>query len=230
LQPSSGSDWAATVMGTVIGTPAYMSPEQAAGRLDLLGPASDIYSLGATLYALLTGKAPFDESDKGELLHRVQHGAWLPPRQVKANTPAALDAICRKAMALKPEDRYPTSLALAADVEDWLADEPVTAYREPWSARIGRWLWQHKPVVASMVAVLVITVVALAVGLFLLNQEKTNRDNLTREMIRLVSDLQKAEAESDTIRREKERIPQIQELETALQGTFVLAAPNMIGH
>src|SRR5262249_12714415 len=83
LQPSSGSDWVATVMGTVVGTPAYMSPEQAAGRLDQLGPASDIYSLGATLYSLLTGKTPFEESDKGELLQQVLRGAWLPPRQVK---------------------------------------------------------------------------------------------------------------------------------------------------
>jgi serine/threonine-protein kinase len=144
-QPSSGSDWAATVMGTVIGTPAYMSPEQAAGWLDLLGPASDIYSLGATLYALLTGTAPFDESDKVELLQQVQRGAWLTPRQVKANTPAALDAICRKAMAPKPQDRYVTALALAADVEHWLADEPVTAYREPWTVRSGRWLRRHEP-------------------------------------------------------------------------------------
>src|SRR5262249_51158204 len=103
LQPSSGSDWAATVMGTGIGTPAYMSPEQAAGRLDLLGPASDIYGLGATLYALLTGTTPFGGSDEGELLQQVQRGAWLPPRQVKPNTPAALDAICCKAMALNPE-------------------------------------------------------------------------------------------------------------------------------
>src|SRR5262249_45230492 len=100
LHPSSGSDWAATVMGTGIGTPRYMSPEQAAGRLDLLGPASDIYSLGATFYALLTGTAPFDESYKGELLQQVQRGAWRLPRQVKPNTPPALNAICRKAMAL----------------------------------------------------------------------------------------------------------------------------------
>jgi serine/threonine protein kinase/tetratricopeptide (TPR) repeat protein len=158
LQPSSGSDWVATVMGTVIGTPAYMSPEQAAGRLDLLGPASDIYSLGATLYALLTGQAPFEESDKVELLQQVQRGAWRSPRQVKANTPPALDAICRKAMALQPEDRYPTALALAADVEHWLADEPADTYREPWFVRTGRWLRRHRPLVAGAAALLLAAV------------------------------------------------------------------------
>jgi serine/threonine protein kinase len=165
FQPSSGSDWAATVMGTVIGTPAYMSPEQAAGRLDLLGPASDIYSLGATLYALLTGIAPFDESDKGELLQQVQRGAWRAPRLVKPNTQAALDAICRKAMALKPEDRYVTALALAADVEHWLADEPVTAWREPWTVRSRRWLRRHRPLVTGLAAALLVGLVGLAGGL-----------------------------------------------------------------
>jgi serine/threonine protein kinase len=163
LQPSSGSDWAATVMGTVIGTPAYMSPEQAAGRLDLLGPASDIYSLGATLYALLTGNAPFDESDKVELLQQVQRGAWRPLEASRA-WPPALDAICCKAMALEPKDRYPTALALAADVEHWLADEPVTAYCDPWSTRTRRWLWRHRVTVTTLAAVLLGGLVVMAGG------------------------------------------------------------------
>jgi serine/threonine protein kinase len=173
LQPSSGSDWAATVMGTVIGTPAYMSPEQAAGRLDLLGPASDIYSLGATLYALLTGTPPFDESDKVELLQEVQRGTWRSPRQVKPQTPPALDAICRKAMALEPKDRYATALELAADVEHWLADEPVSAYREPWSQRTARWLRRHRPLVAGAAAVLLAAVPLLLV--IAVNREQARR-------------------------------------------------------
>jgi serine/threonine-protein kinase len=117
LRPTSGSGLAATQMGSALGTPAFMSPEQAAGRLDLLAPASDIYGLGATLYALLTGQAPVPGEDKGEVLQRVQRGEVVPPRQVKTQVPAALEAICRKAMALKLEERYPTALDLAADVE-----------------------------------------------------------------------------------------------------------------
>jgi serine/threonine protein kinase len=181
LQPSSASDWVATVMGTVIGTPAYMSPEQAAGRLDLLGPASDIYSLGATLYALLTGTAPFDESERVELLQQVQRGAWLAPRLVKPNTPPALDAICRKAMAQQPQDRYVTALALAADVEHWLADEPVTAYREPWSTRTRRWMRRHRPLVAGAAALLL-----SAVPLSMVIAVQAERDKL--EIAKRVAD------------------------------------------
>ena len=73
---------AETLPGSAIGTPAYMSPEQAAGRLDRLGPASDVYSLGATLYSLLTGRPPFEEPDVGAVLQQVQRGEFPPPRQV----------------------------------------------------------------------------------------------------------------------------------------------------
>src|SRR5262249_1536385 len=122
LQPSGAAGESATRTGQVVGTPAYMSPEQAAGALGQLGPASDIYSLGATLYVLLTGQAPFVG---GNLVQQVQRGALVRPRQVKPAVPPALGAICLKAMALQPEERYPTALELAADVEHWLADEPV---------------------------------------------------------------------------------------------------------
>ena len=97
VRPFSGSSTSPTQMGHVMGTPAYMSPEQAGGRLDALGPASDVYSLGATLYQLLTGREPIQGSHVGEILAKVKHGDWLPPRKVRTSLPTALDAICRKA-------------------------------------------------------------------------------------------------------------------------------------
>src|SRR5262249_8746369 len=107
LRPrSADSSQSATQTGTAVGTPAFMSPEQAAGRLDLVGPASDIYSLGATLYVLLTGKPPFSGERPTDLLAQVQRGDFPPPRQVKAGVPPALEAVCPKAMALRPQDRY----------------------------------------------------------------------------------------------------------------------------
>ena len=89
LQPASGSGSSETLPGTALGTPAYMSPEQAAGRLERLGPASDVYSLGATLYCLLTGRPPFEETDVGEVLRRVQRGEFPPPRRVDGRRPRA---------------------------------------------------------------------------------------------------------------------------------------------
>jgi tetratricopeptide (TPR) repeat protein/tRNA A-37 threonylcarbamoyl transferase component Bud32 len=163
LRPSSADAVAATVTGAVKGTPAYMSPEQASGRVDLLGPASDVYSLGATLYHLLTGHRPFEDRDTQEVLHKVRKGQFKPPRQVNKQVPPALDAICRKAMAREPKDRYPTAKALAEDIEHWLADEPVAAYREPLPARARRWARRHKPLVAG-VAAMALTALVLGGG------------------------------------------------------------------
>jgi tRNA A-37 threonylcarbamoyl transferase component Bud32 len=151
LQPQSG-DHEATRAGTTIGTAAFMSPEQAAGRIDQQGPASDVYSLGATLYAILTGRPPFGGGDVADTLRQVQAGACAPPRQVKPGTPLPLDAVCRKAMALRPEDRYASALELGAEVERWLADEPVQAWQEPWWLRWGRRA-RRRPVLALWLAV-----------------------------------------------------------------------------
>jgi serine/threonine protein kinase len=116
-----------TLPGSQIGTLQYMSPEQAAGRLDLLGPASDIYSLGATLYCLLTGQAPFRGADPAAILGCVQRGEFARPREIKRNIPGPLEAICLKAMALRPEDRYASAQALVDDLEHWAADESISA-------------------------------------------------------------------------------------------------------
>ena len=129
-RPPSASGSSETLPGSAIGTPAYMSPEQAAGRLDQLGPASDVYSLGATLYSLLTGKAPIDGADVQDILRHVRRGDFPRPRQVDPDIPRGLEAICLKAMAVESADRYSSPRALADDIERWLADEPVAAWRE----------------------------------------------------------------------------------------------------
>jgi serine/threonine-protein kinase len=152
-----------TVAGTALGIPAYMSPEQAAGRLEELGPASDVYSLGATLYAVLTGRAPVEGADPGAVLRQVQCGDFPPPRQVQAAVPPALNTVCQKAMARTAAGRYGTPLALAADVEHWLADEPVTAYPEPWPARLARRARRHRTLVFSAGAALAVLAVSLGV-------------------------------------------------------------------
>lgn len=129
-----------TRAGAAVGTPTFMSPEQAAGDLALVGPASDVYSLGATLYQIITGRPPVEGATLAETLDRVRRGDIPPPRQVKPAVPAPLDAICRKAMALRPADRYASALLLAHDVELWMAGQPISVYPDPWQKRMGRWL------------------------------------------------------------------------------------------
>jgi serine/threonine-protein kinase len=169
LRPLSGSSATATQQGAVLGTPAYMSPEQAAGQLDRLGPASDIYSLGATLYTLLTDRNPVEGADTWEVLRKVQRGEVMPPALAKPGTPPALAAVCLKALALRPEDRYPTALELAADLEHWLADEPVSAWREPPAVRLRRWVKRHRATVTAAVAAACVGVVSLAAATALLS-------------------------------------------------------------
>jgi serine/threonine-protein kinase len=157
---SSGSS--ETLPGSALGTPAYMSPEQASGNLNRLGPRSDVYSLGATLYCLLTGRPPFEGDDIGEILRRVQAGDFRAPREVEASLDKALDAVCTKAMATKPADRYATGRALAEDIERWAADEPVSAWCEPLSRRVRRWANRNRTAVASVAVALLAGVVGLS--------------------------------------------------------------------
>lgn len=157
-----------TLDGSVAGTRGYMSPEQAQGRISELAPASDVYSLGATLYCLLTGASPLNAEDEGEFQRRVATGNFPTPREVNSKIPQPLDAICRKAMAIDPSERYPTAQELAADVEQWLADEPVAAYEEPLLAQAGRWVRRHRTLVTSVVASLLVAVIGLSIGMTLL--------------------------------------------------------------
>jgi eukaryotic-like serine/threonine-protein kinase len=149
LRPPSASGSNETLAGSAIGTPQFMSPEQAAGEIDRLGPASDVYSLGATMYYLLTGKAPFQGEDAGDILARVRRGEFPPPRLLNPKAPRSLEAVCLKAMATDATARYPTPQALAEDVERWLADEPVSAWREPIAIRGRRWVRRHRPLVTA---------------------------------------------------------------------------------
>ena len=133
-----------------------MSPEQADGRLDELSPASDVYSLGAMLYTLLCGRPPFEYvwCEVTTLLARVKNGEFPPPRQINPRVPKPLEAVCLKAMAKAPENRYAGAEELAGDIERWLGDEPVRAYQEPRWARILRWGRRHRPLVAGAAALL----------------------------------------------------------------------------
>ena len=163
LLPASGSSIEQTEAGNVLGTPAYMSPEQAVGRIRELGPASDLYGLGATLFAVLTGRPPVEGDDVIEILSRVRCGAIDRPRSVVPGVPRPLESICLRALALRPEDRYPHAKALADDVERWLADEPVSADREPWTDRLRRWGRRNRTFVATAATAVLFAMAGLGI-------------------------------------------------------------------
>ncbi len=148
LTPSSGSHKSDNE-GRGAGTPAYMSPEQADGRD--LGPASDIYSLGVTLYKILTGRLPFVATTAAELKRRIMRGEFRKPTYNNKRVSKALEAICLKAMSLDPQGRYATALELAADVDRYLADAPVLAYQEPVLRKCGS-LGTSPPYMDSVIA------------------------------------------------------------------------------
>jgi tetratricopeptide (TPR) repeat protein/tRNA A-37 threonylcarbamoyl transferase component Bud32 len=190
LRPAAADGSAPTRVGSAIGTPAYMSPEQAEGRVDQLGPASDIYSLGATLYSLLTGRAPFTGAELGPVLGAVRRGDFTPPRKVKPAVPAALEAVCLKAMALRPANRYPTPIDLKSDIEHWLADEPVSAWREPFRVRAGRWARRHQALVAATAASLLVAILAGGAGAWWLERQWAERRHDVETALGKVAELQ----------------------------------------
>ncbi|MEQ8838607.1 MAG: hypothetical protein RID07_17515, partial [Lacipirellulaceae bacterium] len=194
--PSPPSNPSHTRDGQVVGTPAYMSPEQAVGRLDLLGPAADIYSLGATLYHLLTGSSPIDGSTS-DILARVQRGHFPPPRERNPLVPKPLEAICLKAMHRQPEARYGSAAELALDLEHYLADERVEAFDEPLWMRTWRWVRNHRTAVLSTMAAATVALVALTAGVILLGaanqRERAAKDQATANYAESVKQRDRAE-------------------------------------
>jgi tetratricopeptide (TPR) repeat protein len=181
----------ATLQGQVLGTPAYMAPEQAEGRLDLLGPATDVYGLGAILYEVLTGRPPFHGDDTTAVLRQVVHEAPPRPRSLQKGAPPALEAVCLKALAKQPAARYAAAKDCAAEVQRWLADEPVTAYRDPLRTRARRWASCHRPLVSAVAVLLVAGLVGLSAGAFLLNRARAETE---RQRLEAVQARAKAEA------------------------------------
>ncbi len=172
LVPSTPGGQARTLDGSALGTPSYMSPEAADGDLKGIGPRADIYSLGATLYCLLTGRSPFDGGDLAVLLGQIRAGAFPRPRQVDPAVDPALEAICLRAMALRPADRYGSAAELAEELKRWAADEPVAAYPEGRRRRLARWVRRHAAAVAAAGALLATASASLALAAGLIAVER----------------------------------------------------------
>lgn len=144
-----------SIPGAAAGTLQYMSPEQARGELAALNTSTDIFSLGAILYAILVDQPPIRGESRDELMRNAKECHWTFPKDSPSLLPRALESICAKAMAKDPADRYQSSGEVAADVERFLGDEPIHCHRESWSEQARRWLRKHPRSVAALAATLV---------------------------------------------------------------------------
>ena len=195
LELSGDADITATLAGRVVGSPLFMSPEQARGETETLGPATDIYSLGSLLFTLLTDKLAVDGLTTKEVLAKVIQGDVRTPQQVDKSVHADLDAICARAMSTNPEHRYPSVRDLANDIERHLADEPVLARRESWFERLSRVGRKNsKQLVIAAAGLVVATVITLAAAAIsnsrtqarLANGQREKMFSFAREMTTMI--------------------------------------------
>ena len=182
-----------TMDGDVIGTPAYMAPEQAGGFVDEVGPHSDVYSMGCMLYHLLTESMPYVPRGKRlgarAVLQRVLDGPPTPVHELAPDVPGELQAICERAMAREPERRYESMEALADDLRRYLEGRVVTAYQTGALAELRKWIARNRGTFAALASTA--AAVVLGLGLVAFVQSKARReqqrlnDDLTRVNARL---------------------------------------------
>ena len=147
-----------TLAGQVIGTPMYMGPEQASGRIDEIDERTDVYGLGAILFSILTGFAPHELSQESlspgskmsDLLEMIVDQPTARPRKLNPEVPIPLEAICLKAMAKERCARYSSAMALSEDLQRWLANEPISAMSDPLLKRCQRWIHKHRRLSQSL--------------------------------------------------------------------------------
>lgn len=154
-----------TATGAVIGTPAYMAPEQAWGRPEQVGPACDIYSLGAILYQCLAGRPPFPEERPLDQILRLRDADPRPPRSLNREVPEELEQICLRCLEKQPQNRYGSAGMLADDLRRFLDREPIALPAISWSKRFQRWLRREPALVSHLIGFAVIAVIEQVVSL-----------------------------------------------------------------
>ncbi len=192
-------DLKTSMTAQIIGTPAYMAPEQVAGDPAAIDPRADVYALGVILYEMLTGRAPYPvTSNLAETLHNISHAEPVRPTRVEPRLGVELETIVLKALAKQREDRYQSVSALSADVQRFLSGEPIEAQRASTIYLLRKALWPHRYILSAIAAVIVISVLA---GMLVLRQSFRARQ----------VELQLAQAKLDAMLHEQEAARKLEE-------------------
>ncbi len=187
--------------GQIMGTPAYMPPEQAEGRLKEIGPRSDVYSLGAILYEMLTGRPPFTGENAVKVLQAVLDDDPITPRQLTPDVPRDLETICLKCLEKRPERRYPTATDLALDLRAWLAGEPIQARPQTFLDRLLRRLRRDPAFYAVCTVLGVVLIGGVALWAHGLEQE---RRRMAEVAAKAVAEYRAAQAARERAERERQ--------------------------
>jgi WD40 repeat protein/tRNA A-37 threonylcarbamoyl transferase component Bud32 len=210
---SSGGGELETLDGDVMGTPAYMAPEQARGQVQRVGPGSDVYALGAMLYHLLTGHAPYRLAGEGapgrEVLERLLAGPPSPLEREAAGVPPELCAICERAMAREPEARYAGMLEVAEDLQAYVENRVVRAYRRGAVVEFKKWVQRNRATAASLAAVFALVIAGLVSVSYVQTRAREEVEDRNRLLaaanVELEAERERTAEARDRAERNKER-------------------------
>jgi serine/threonine-protein kinase len=170
-----------TQTGVPVGTPSYMAPEQARGQTRAIGPAVDVYALGAILYELLTGRPPFRAETPAETVLQVVSQEPAPPARLNAKVPRDLETVCLKCLHKEPHRRYASAAALADDLKRFGEGRPIRARPLGWGARLWRWGRRNPAAAVLLATALALAGLAVGVGLWLERQRAERREQTARQ-------------------------------------------------
>ena len=217
-----------TGTGRLLGTPSYMSPEQASGNKSQLGPLTDVYALGATLYEMLAGRVPFEAETTVETLKKVCSVDPVSPRSLNTGLDADIETICLKCLEKEPSDRYSSARALADDLARYLKDEPIIARQVSRRQRLVRWC-KRRPAIAGLVGTLAAILLTLGpLTVYLAMTAKSDRSKIAEQQQRSNENLDLARIAVEQMVEQAEMLANIPQTE-ARQSDLLGQASDFYG-